>query len=288
MFTLYVIWMLFSNLSKKKNPTYEASYEWERPRLEENNFKMWYDTFDEPYKTIEIEGKELPIYVHGDKNSDKTVVFVHGIKCTYLTVVKVLDYYLSRGYNVISFDHRGYGKSDKFGKNTLGNKEAHFVKHVIDFAKEEFKDNKIILHGESMGGGTVYSYIGKYGHDSVDAIIADAGFNSQVRSLINIAKTKISFLANLLWLTLPWILPMRGIRARRFVKKKDLAKIDNMIHLHSKNDHLVSYKVVNELPENINVLMYSNPDVRHVRGWYYAKEELYQYLDNKLPEILNK
>jgi len=97
--------------------------------------------------TVEIEKGYKINYL--DKGKGKNLVYIHGfLGCSWL--YEDFVEYFSKKYRVIAIDHLGHGKSDKpesesYKLNDLANYVDQALSKIIG-------DEKIILHGHSMGG----------------------------------------------------------------------------------------------------------------------------------------
>lgn len=116
-----------------------------------------------------------------ENNSDKTMVFVHGITVGLIWSIKYIDMFINRGWNVLIYDQRRHGQSE--GKySTFGYYEKEdldlWVNWVVD---RKGKDSIIGLHGESMGAATVLQYLDINKH--VKFAIADCPY-SDMRELL--------------------------------------------------------------------------------------------------------
>ena len=118
--------------------------------------------------------KPINIY-YEDFGKGKPVVFIHGWplnSCMWEYQLNVLPKY---GLRCITYDRRGFGKSDKPWGNYDYDTLAADLKSVID----ELNLDEVTLVGFSMGGGEVARYIGKYGIEKIktvgDAYMAAGG-----------------------------------------------------------------------------------------------------------------
>jgi pimeloyl-ACP methyl ester carboxylesterase len=96
-----------------------------------------------------------------DEGKGSIIVYVHGFLGSSWIYEDLVDYF-SKKYRVIAIDHLGHGKSDK------PESEAYELVDLANYLEETlFKvigDEKIILHGHSMGGmiSLIYSTIPSY------------------------------------------------------------------------------------------------------------------------------
>ncbi len=125
-----------------------------------------------------------------EEGRQKAIILVHGYTGTYSTMytyAKILmDNY---GYNVIVYDHRGHGLSDK-GKAefcSMGYFESMDLIDLFHFMKPKFNDDCIWgLLGESMGSGTVMQTAWQI--KELDFAIEDCGYSclmKQAKSIMN-------------------------------------------------------------------------------------------------------
>ena len=84
----------------------------------------------------------------------KWAIIIHGYGCTQQNSWYIAEHYLQQGYDVVTPDLRGAGKSE--GRFlTLGYLES---RDIVDWAKQiaaRDPDARIVMHGVSMGAATV-------------------------------------------------------------------------------------------------------------------------------------
>jgi pimeloyl-ACP methyl ester carboxylesterase len=84
-----------------------------------------------------------------DKGKGKNLVYIHGFLGSSWIYEELVEYF-SDNYRVIAIDHLGHGKSDK------PESESYELPELANFLEETLTkivgDEKIILHGHSMGG----------------------------------------------------------------------------------------------------------------------------------------
>ncbi|AEM68432.1 alpha/beta fold hydrolase [Mycoplasma putrefaciens] len=276
---------IWKRVSEKLNTkvTYQDSIDFENRIAKENGYNFDHldlSGLDKPYKTIKTRFGDLNLFKHG--NSKKVVVYCHGVLSNNRNAIKLLDYFIPRGYSVIAYDNFGWGESEKFGKCTLGVKEADLLKDVIDAVKTNLNPKELVVYGESMGGGTVYNYLHKYSNQGVDKFIVDAGYNSFFENIVNDSFPMFWYFMYLSYLFLPLFCLASKWPIKRFNRLEDFEKWDNVLHIHSKQDELVSYRHAKTFIEHLkNTHIYEQPTV-HCLGIYYARDEHYKVLDSWL------
>ena len=123
-----------------------------------------------------------------DSNSKKTVILFHGYRSSALRdFACAVEMYTKMGFNVLLCDQRSHGKSE--GKLiTFGVKESRDVLSWIDFVEKQYKPEKIVLGGMSMGATTVLLSLKYDLPDNVKAVVADCGFTSPVDIIKKVAR----------------------------------------------------------------------------------------------------
>jgi non-heme chloroperoxidase len=116
-----------------------------------------------PFLKVGVENtSDIHLY-YEDLGSGRSVILVHGWPLNGASWERQTSALLAAGYRVITYDRRGFGRSDKpsdgYDYNTL----------TADLAKliEALDLRDAILVGFSMGGGEVARYLGKYGDDRI-------------------------------------------------------------------------------------------------------------------------
>jgi uncharacterized protein len=145
------------------------------------------------YDEIEIYSRDklklnaywVPNFDSNGKISNKTVILTHGYSGNGLGPIEMFGefYYKDLGYNILSPDARGHGKSEGdyigFG--------WHDRLDIIDWTDKiigivqnlEIKvSQEIILHGISMGAATVMMVAGEDLPQEIKLIIEDCGYTS--------------------------------------------------------------------------------------------------------------
>ena len=171
--------------------------------------EVWeYDTekFMNTYTGVEIkataeDGNTVPA-TYFDNDSGKCVILVHGAGGDRVSTYPLAEQYIEDGFDVIAIDQRGCGDNAD-GKVTFGIHEALDVKAMVKFAREELKEDKVIVHGQSMGAQTTAIYASTVTSGTVeaaDAVICDSpvpGMELMLREVFGDGDTD-SFMANYL------------------------------------------------------------------------------------------
>jgi pimeloyl-ACP methyl ester carboxylesterase len=140
------------------------------------------DGFYSEYTGIEVsavaeDGNVVPgTYFNADGDNGEIVILVHGAGGDRVSVYPLAEQYLMRGYNVISIDQRGCGDNQD-RKVTFGIHESLDVAAMVAYAREELGADKVIVHGQSMGGQTVAIYASNVvpgEANAADAVICDS------------------------------------------------------------------------------------------------------------------
>ncbi len=124
-----------------------------------------------PYVNVGRENSaDINLY-YEDHGSGTPVVLIHGYPLSGASWEKQVPVLLSAGHRVITYDRRGFGKSDQpatgYNYDTFAEDLRKLILHLHlrDFA----------LVGFSMGGGEVARYIGEYGSRDVSKAVIIGG-----------------------------------------------------------------------------------------------------------------
>lgn len=210
------------------------------------------------YKDVAInsvDGLNLHGYeILNPKTSKAWVITVHG----YTGQGKEMQGYANRfynlGYNVLVPDLRGHGESDG-DYIGMGWDDRKDVLKWIDYILERDSEANIILHGVSMGGGTVMMTSGEDLPENVKAIIEDCGYTSvwdefsyQLKSLFGLPEFPVLYSASL----------VSKIRAGYWLGDasavKQVAKSKTpMLFIHGDKDTFVPYSMLDKVYDSADV-----------------------------------
>ena len=171
--------------------------------------EVWgYDTekFMNTYKGVEIrteaeDGNMVPA-TYFDNGSDRCVILVHGAGGDRVCVYPLAEQYIEDGFDVIAIDQRGCGDNPD-DRVTFGIKEELDIRAMVKYAREELSEDKVIVHGQSMGAQTTAIYASNVTPgtaEAADAVICDSpvpGMELILKEMFGDGDTD-SFLANYL------------------------------------------------------------------------------------------
>lgn len=114
-------------------------------------------------------------------NPKATVIIVHGISEHSGRYKELALRFNKEGYDVLTYDHIGHGKSSGKRGKLKSFHEMIDVLHSVVLAEKTRTNNKIFLLGHSMGGGVVNLYEAKY--SNIDGIISSSAATNTPREL---------------------------------------------------------------------------------------------------------
>lgn len=124
-----------------------------------------------PYVNVGKENSgDIDLY-YEDHGSGGPVILIHGYPLSGASWEKQVAVLLSAGHRVITYDRRGFGKSDQpttgYNYDTFAQDLRKLVTHL--------NLRGFALVGFSMGGGEVARYIGRYGSQLVSKVVIIGG-----------------------------------------------------------------------------------------------------------------
>ncbi|WP_379963508.1 alpha/beta fold hydrolase [Epilithonimonas sp. UC225_85] len=130
-----------------------------------------------PYITKSVD-KNYSIY-YEDHGQGQPVILIHGWPLSGKSWELQVPALLEAGYRVITYDRKGFGKSqptlDRYDYNSL-------TEDLLELITQLDLQN-VVLVGFSMGGGEVVRFLTNYGSDNVDKV-------ALISSIIPVVKQK--------------------------------------------------------------------------------------------------
>ncbi|MBM4762197.1 alpha/beta hydrolase [Bacillus sp. B15-48] len=181
-------------------------------------------------------------------NTNRYMIFCHGVTENKMSSVKYMNLFIERGFNAVIYDQRRHGESG--GKTTsYGYYEKFDLKAVVDWLNMEKGSNLFLgIHGESMGAATMLQYAGAL-EDGADFYIADCPYSDFSEQLAYRVKEEVNLPPKMM-------IPL----ARLFLKVRDryhlshvspissIEKIHNpVLFIHSKKDDYILPNMTQEL-----------------------------------------
>ena len=111
--------------------------------------------------------KEVNVHIEDTGGDGRPVILIHGWPLSGTSWKEQVPALQSAGYRVITYDRRGFGRSDKPGSGYDYDTLAADLKGLID----ELELRDVSLVGFSMGGGEVARYISNYGEDVLHSVV---------------------------------------------------------------------------------------------------------------------
>ena len=101
-----------------------------------------------------------------DMGDGAPVILIHGWPANADMFEYQTQDLLKKGFRVIAYDRRGFGRSDQTAANYDYNTFADDLSSLI----ETLKLTKVSLVGFSMGGGEIARYLSRYGSDKISSV----------------------------------------------------------------------------------------------------------------------
>lgn len=213
-------------------------------------------------------------------NPKGTVLFYHGNANNISTESIGMLWLLDAGYNLFTFDYRGYGASE--GKPSISG-ILQDSSDVIDAFMEIKNIDKfnLILYGQSLGGaGAVYAAANSPYGDKFKVLIIDSTFTSW-RDMAREAASKIPVTWAFQY-PISWGFP-DNMSSKDFIGK---SKAGNILIVHSKADKLIDFSNSETLFKLANdpkqLILFDNASHASIFLSYENRKILLDYLNSKL------
>lgn len=129
-----------------------------------------------------------------DKNSELLAIVQHGYHANSTDMAAIAKFYSDLGFKILLPDLRGHGLSGG-AFCSFGVFEQYDLRKWINYCLRIYGSNdKVLLHGVSMGASTILMAAGKSLPENVKLLVADSPYTSFMKVLRKVAKPKIGIL----------------------------------------------------------------------------------------------
>lgn len=130
-------------------------------------------------KKIKTAHSDIFYYTDTSAEDNRTVVFLHGLSANHTTWLNLLPIFRNAGFNTLSPDLRGHGKSDK-EKRRENYKLDVFTSDLLQMFNAE-KLDKVILVGYSFGGLIAMDFADKHPERVENLILVSSGMGNPAK-----------------------------------------------------------------------------------------------------------
>lgn len=180
------------------------------------------------------------LYSYDNPIENKIIVYAHGMWSSTKAYLQDIEYLCRNGYKVLGFDYIGTDLSDGKGIKALAN-GLKSLDYAIRYVKKEFPNDNIYVVGHSWGAHNTIN-VTKY-HKDIKAIVAISPFNTLNRLLKGLFPKK-------LWFMIFFVKLVEIFKCGKYAfsnSAKALKKYKGKAFIiHSKDDHMVNYKLNTE------------------------------------------
>lgn len=205
------------------------------------------------------DGRKLNAWIiepTGESNGT-SLFFTHGNAGNVVYNYQLTVPFVKLGYKVFLVDYSEFGFSEGEAKRKEVLEDAL---EAFDYMKgrEEFKDQKIVVYGQSLGGHLA-SVVGTMKQDQIDALVVEGGFNCHK----DIAADRVPVLA-------------RIFVAEQYSGEDSIVNYTKpLLVIHSINDKVVPYKYGKRLYDAATTeKSFYEIDSAHIRGPLYYTDSI--------------
>lgn len=257
-----------------------------------NESYLWYQKIPKEEITLKsYDNQKLKgIYIPSvDGTSTNLAIIVHGYHACSDDMIIIAKMYSDFGFKVLLINQRGHhGSEGKF--LSFGHYEKYDLKKWIQFALRTYGSNdKILLHGVSMGAATILLTLGLNIPENVKFAVCDSGYSSLIKMMKVMLKPKV------LWAFIPGLSLITYLSNRYFLEsvnpKRAMthSKVPLLI-IHGQKDEMVPYEMAEDMikvSESPYKDLYPVPEADHGRGYVFDKEGIEWFLNDKLKKYFS-
>ncbi len=226
-----------------------------------------------PYKDIFFKSQD-GVRLHGrlfltQKLAKGTLVQFHGNAENLTSHFISLSWLIQHGYNLFTFDYRGYGQSESSPSPRGIRRDAlAALQQAKQIHQSHAPQGKFIIIGQSLGGAVALRAIEDFpGDKHIDLVVLDSSFSSYQK----IAFKKLTSH----WLTWP-LSPLAYI----LISDKTSANLQNfrqpLLVIHSENDPVVPFECGKSIYRQANSLQktfWRGKEKGHIMGFYSQQRQ---------------
>lgn len=229
-----------------------------------------------------------------DGESEKTVIFVHGVTSSLYGMLKYTGMFRRRGYNVLVYDHRRHGASG--GKTTTyGFYEKWDLKACVDWVFERYRSRMegegasavVGVFGESMGAATALQHSAI--DDRVAFYVVDCPYSDLTDQLAFLLKEQYRLPEfPLIQLASLWCRLRSGFFFHQVSPIRDVARARvPILYVHGDNDVFVPTRMSLDLHQATGgpKELYLAPEAGHAEAYVKHKTDYEQVLDRFLANL---
>jgi fermentation-respiration switch protein FrsA (DUF1100 family) len=189
-------------------------------------------------------------FFEGSKPAKGTIVQFHGNAENITSHYSSLVWLTREGYNLFTFDYRGYGKSEGVATQEGLYKDGMAALDEAWKLHKQSKAKKFILYGQSLGGAVLMRSFADFQHqDETTLIVADSTFSSYQR----VARQKLAgFFLTWPFQPLAWVLVSDQFSSEDVISKVRVP----LLVIHDHDDPVVPFsngKKIYELAQKSHV-----------------------------------
>lgn len=184
---------------------------------------------------------------------------------------------LNAGYQVFTYERRGYGKSTGESNNsqTLGRDANEIFDQVLEF--DEVKGSKILIWGTSIGGIFATANAAAK-NNQIDGLIIESAFSS-------FPKIGQHYASEVSLENFKFLIPL--ILNNDFPTNVEISKVDKpVVIIHSVDDRKIPFEFAEDIYENSNkqTTEFWKIEGKHVRGILNYEQEYVEKFDKMIDQ----
>ena len=251
-------------------------------RSSEHTAFGWYSAFaaEHPREAVEFPSGDLTLkgYIYGMENTEKLLVFAHGIGSGHEAYANQLCWFVDHGWRVFGYDASGSGDSP--GDSTVGLVQSALDLHsALTFIEQDarLKDMPKVLLGHSWGGFAVGGVL-NFDHD-IKAAASLSGYAYPMEMLNQGAKFSVGNLGAAVFYPFAWVYQIVTQGKNAWLNAVDGINKANIpfLAMHGESDGFVLYSlgIISQKDDITNPNVEYEPitgDFSHHNDYFHSEE----------------